>query len=613
MCGIFGVVPAERTTIPDESAVWRSAALLEHRGPDSNGVHVAPGIGLAHTRLALLDLNPRSAQPFWDTDRKNCLVYNGEIYNFRQLRKDLENEGIDFRTTSDTEVVLNSVLHWGIEAAINRFEGMFAFAIWSAVTGEVILARDRFGIKPLFLAYTGQNTLFTSEIQALRGWMEPKGDMRTVIAYLYGSGGPTKGQTFIEDVMNVPPASIVRLRPGETPHHSTYFQLGEFWNEESWSRLAGAKTKALVDEVESALMSSVQSQLVADAPVGVLCSGGVDSSLILAMAARTHTDLKVFHANVVGPKSETAAANRLATHLGLDLEVVEVYDDDFIELLPKLSRHTGSPFHLTPHSVPFYRVSQLVRDSGVKAVLSGEGADEAYLGYPWLVGSRKKSSGLADIAPSKTQMSPVADLLTGMLERFEVESDHESNESSLLAINGIDRRRVLQSLGLMNANLRALLHRNDAMGMAASIESRFPYLDTQLIRHAINLPPSSKIRRGPFPTDRRHPLIIDKWILRRVADRYIPKGLSRRAKIPFSTSAYRRLQIDPRLFVGGFLDDYLRMDLGHYERLVKHADKTLQSKLVHLETWGRVMVRGEDDNSVGTELKRWVTVLPTSV
>lgn len=177
MCGIFGVVPAERATIPDESAVWRSAALLRHRGPDSSGVHVAPGIGLAHTRLALLDLNPRSAQPFWDNDREYCLIYNGEIYNYRQLRDELENDGIEFRTTSDTEVVLKSVLHWGIETAVNRFEGMFAFAIWTTATGDLVLARDRFGIKPLFLATTDQHTLFASEIQALRGWMEPKADM----------------------------------------------------------------------------------------------------------------------------------------------------------------------------------------------------------------------------------------------------------------------------------------------------------------------------------------------------------------------------------------------------------------------------------------------------
>ena len=611
MCGIFGVVPTDRAAIPDESAVRRTAELLRHRGPDGSGVHVAPGIGLAHTRLALLDLNPRSAQPFWDNNREHCLVYNGEIYNFKQLRDELENDGIEFRTTSDTEVVLKSVLHWGIETAVQRFEGMFAFAIWSSATGELVLARDRFGIKPLFLATTGQHTLFTSEIHALREWVEPKADMRTVMAFLYGSGGPTKGQTFIENVVNVPPASIVRLRPGEAPRHSSYFQLGEFWDEETWSRLALTKPEARVDQMEDTLMSSVEKQLVADARVGVLCSGGVDSSLILALAAKSHTDLKVFHANVVGPASETEAATRLARHLGLDLAVVEVHDDDFIELLPSLSRHTGSPFHLTPHSVPFYRVSQLVRDSGVKAVLSGEGADEAYLGYPWLARSQKRTSDNA-VTPSRTTMSPTADLLTSMLEHFDIESEHEDNESLILAIDDADRWRVLQSLDLMNSNLRALLHRNDAMGMAASIESRFPYLDTELIRHAINLPPKTKIRLGLSSRDRRHPLFVDKWILRKVADRHLPKGLSRRAKVPFATSAYRRLQIDPKFFLGGFLDEYLRLDLSRYERFLEHADKTLQSKIVHLETWGRVMIRGEEDHAVGTDLKRSVTVLPTS-
>lgn len=136
-----------------------------------------------------------------------------------------------------------------------------------------------------------------------------------------GRPGPRGGQSFIQNVVNVPPASIIRLRPGEAPRHSTYFQLGEFSDEASWSRLAKAETEALVDEVEDTLMSSVEKQLVGDAPVGLVCSGGVDSSVILAMAAKTHTDLKVFHANVVGPTSETTAATRLSRHLGLDLGV----------------------------------------------------------------------------------------------------------------------------------------------------------------------------------------------------------------------------------------------------------------------------------------------------
>lgn len=339
MCGIFGVVPASTDVTPDELLLRQSARRLTHRGPDSDGVYVSRGIGLAQTRLALLDLNPRASQPFWDDSKTTCIVYNGEVYNFAALRSELARLGLSFRTTSDTEVVLKAIGQWGVDEAVSRLEGMFAFAVWNADMRELTLVRDRFGIKPLLLARAGHQLIFTSEAGALRPWMSLRPDLRSVYAFLCGSGGPVSGQTFIEDVSYVPPGSIVRLRPGRPPSVSQYFEMAELRDPLIAARSGGSSEESLIDTVESLLSESVEQQLIADASVGVLCSGGIDSSLILALAAKRHRDVAVFHADVVGPGSERGPASALAAHLGLDLQVVEVRDDDFIELLPKLSRH----------------------------------------------------------------------------------------------------------------------------------------------------------------------------------------------------------------------------------------------------------------------------------
>jgi asparagine synthase (glutamine-hydrolysing) len=367
------------------------------------------------------------------------------------------------------------------------------------------------------------------------------------------------------------------------------------------------------------LHQSVEDQLIADARVGVLCSGGVDSSLMLAMAARSHDNLAVFHADVVGPTSEYDAAKDLAGHLGLDLQVTKVQDGDFIDLLPALTRHHGSPYLVNPHSVPFYRVSQLVRDSGVKAVLSGEGADEAFLGYAWAVpGRTQRRSHRVASNPSRTLLaqpgrrgSPNArlvDLMTAMLEVFTTDEEHSANVSAV-ADGTYEGTIPVQTLDLLHANLRGLLHRNDTMGMAASVESRFPFLDTRLVECAVNLPARAKMRRRFHLHDRQHPLTLDKWVIRKVADRYLPRQLSRRPKVPFATTAYGRLVVSPGLFDNGFLADLFNLGRPQIEYLLEQIGSRV-SRLVHLETWGRVYALEESDDLVLQKLRDNVSLSP---
>lgn len=384
MCGIFGVVWHAVDSIPDEFRLKETARLLSHRGPDSYDIYNDRGIGLVHTRLSLVDLSTNSNQPFWDKQKRYCLVYNGEIYNFKQLRIQLEQRGIKFRTTSDTEVLLESVIEWGIEAILPKLEGMFAFALYDAVEKTLVLARDRFGIKPLFIGDNDETFLFASEIQAMRPWISLKPDQLSISSFLQGFDGPTRGSSFFEGVKILPPGTLVKLRRGESAQYSKFFSLSDFWSQEEAEKLRQLKPQQMVDLVDRYLFESVQKQMFADAQVGALCSGGVDSSLIMAMASQYHNNLAIFHANVVGPNSEFDAAAKLAKHLKLDLKTVEVRDRDFIDLMPDVMEHYGYPFYRIPQSVPLLMVSRLIQNNKVKAVLTGEGADECYLGYTWL-------------------------------------------------------------------------------------------------------------------------------------------------------------------------------------------------------------------------------------
>lgn len=618
MCGIFGVIQISgEMIVPDQDRLASTAADMEHRGPDDRGIHFEAGFGTAHTRLSLLDLNPRSAQPFWDADRRFCLVYNGEVYNFRELRRALESEGVEFRTTSDTEVVLHALIRWGVAEALPLLEGMFSLAFWDTQTRQLHLARDRFGIKPMFLKQDAGRLLFASEISLFQRWVELEPDMRTVTAFLYGSGGPTSGRSFFEGVSQLRPGTVVHVDQAGTVTETRFAVLSDMWDRDVHEELQAKSDDEHIETVERLLGESIEQQLIADARVGVLCSGGVDSSLMLALASKSHDDLAVFHADVVGRTSEYEAAASLAKHLGLDLEVVRVTDDDFIDLLPKLTLHNSSPFHLNPHSVPFFKVAELVRDSGVKAVLSGEGADEAYLGYPWSAPDRfMRKQNRSSHHPSRTRLDDgdggparQVDLLGGMLEGFTTELDHETNLAAVGA-QGEERDRAVETLDLLHSNLQGLLHRNDTMGMAASVESRFPFLDTALMTNAVNLPARLKIRRGLNLRDRRHPWHIDKWVLRQVADRHLPEELSRRKKIPFSTTAYERVEPSLGFFADGFVSDLFGLTDDTFGYWLERIDQRLRSKLVHLESWGRVFFRDESPESVGDHLRTHVTLRP---
>ncbi|MGH7797425.1 MAG: asparagine synthase (glutamine-hydrolyzing) [Candidatus Binatia bacterium] len=646
MCGIFGILRHNSERLLDSRRVAMSAGLLRHRGPDHEGVYADEGIGLAHTRLSLLDLHSRSNQPCWDSQRRYGLVYNGEIYNYRELRKELEEHGRQFKTTSDTEVLLECLVHHGIEATLPRLEGMFAFALYDRHEGLLTLARDRFGIKPLYVYDQQESFMFASEIEAMRPWLEFEPDLLSISSYLQGPAdhrqqGPANGFPFFKHIKIVAPGSVITVQRGRQARYSRFFSLGEFWDEGEVERLARLKPSQVADEVEEMLLKSIKTQLLADAPVGAFCSGGIDSSIIVAMASRFHNNLAIFHADVIGATSEHDAAAALAKHLRLDLKTVQVVDQDSIEMMPEVMAHYGYPFTLHPESVPFLMVSRLAQSHGIKAVLTGEGADECYIGYAstifdlrkfirglpvrsyhafpklikllWGGNFRGLPGALRSLAPDAPRpfkpaaLAPVASLQY----RFERELEHEEicGHIQRCTHKQADDKQV-KSPDLMSYLLRTLLHRNDCLGMAASIEARFPFLDSRLVKLAINMPYRCKVRFSPTVLEREHFFLRDKWVLRKVAERYLPAALPQRKKRGFPINAHARMEIASKFFEGSFVADLFDLDRKAARYLLDHAGRELKKRLLHLEVWAHVCLHGAPRNKILAKLRNHVRLRP---
>jgi len=593
---------------------------MSHRGPDGSGFHAEVGVALAHTRLSLVDLNERSNQPMWDSTGRYCLVYNGELYDYQGLQGELAERGVRFRTTSDTEVLLEALVHLGVEEALDRVDGMFAFGLYDVRERSLVLARDRFGIKPLFIHDGPESFLFASSVEALRPWLELRPDPLTVSAYLHGFNGPTSGRSFYEGVQIVPPGALVRVDLGGRARVSQCLTLKELVDPEASAELAGRSRSELVDEVEALLLESVRSQLSADAPVGAFCSGGVDSSLIVAMAARLHGDLRLFHADIEGPLSERSAAESLANHLGLELAVAPVRDRDFVDSIPDAVEHFGAPF-VNPTLIPIHRVSRLVHDRGVKAVLTGEASDECFLGYPWLAPNipgaarravRRLLPGVLG-APKTGASGGGIDhgLVTGLSNGFEAaHGPVEFEEDGVLATYHATSAPGLTSSGELSYILRTLLYRNDTMGMASGVECRFPFLDRRLVTMSAHLPVDCKVRFSPFGWDRRHPLYQDKWIIRQIAARYVPVRLSHRKKGMFPTNAFRRMRIADGFFGDSFTAEFYGLSRSRMRSFLDRAEGPLRLRLMLLESWAHRCIRECPREALDARLSAHVEVVP---
>jgi asparagine synthase (glutamine-hydrolysing) len=534
------------------------ARTLAHRGPDGEGVHVFPGGGFGHRRLAILDLSADGAQPMSSADGTVWVVFNGEIYNFVEIRTRLEARGHRFRSRSDTEVIIEAWREWG-EHCIAKLDGMFAIALWDNRTRQLLLARDRTGKKPLYVYEDGKKLVFASEIKAIlahpevntREWPE------AAVQFLSHGYVPTP-HTFYAQIRKAKPATYEVLDWGkrETRENQYWeFPLGRerrVKTEDDW--------REVEHEVRRLLFAAVKRRMVADVPVGAFLSGGIDSSLVVAaMASQSSRPIKTFSIGFEGASEfdETRYARMVADRYGTEHTEFKVKADAF-DLAEKLAWHFDEPFG-DSSCIPTYIVSKLTREAGCSVALTGDGGDEAFAGYP-----RFTAAAVAERVPqflrslihrvtSTATERPGDARVWWRTHRFVNRASRDLPDRlrswmTLYAPAELQRRTdvafsaspialgeryrqlfdeavrlgadTLNQILFINARTYLLDDLNvkvDRAAMAASLECRSPFLDTALLEYAFSLPAHVKIRG----TDR-------KYILKRAfADLLVPEATYR--------------------------------------------------------------------------------------
>ena len=525
---------------------------MRHRGPDDCGVWHAPLAAFGHRRLSIIDLTPGGRQPMADPRQRVHIAFNGEIYNFRELRAELESGGAVFRTSSDTEVILQAYRWWG-ESFVERLGGMFALALFDEDLQTLFLARDRAGEKPLFCWRSSEGIVFASELKALFAWPEFPRRMRTDAVEHYFAYGYVPGDLCILE-------GVQKIRPG---HIARYGADDGEWSDRAYWTLPkyadGSATAAeLEQELEHLLEAAVRRQLVADVPVAILLSGGVDSSLVTAMAARARSHVKTF--TVTFPShpthDEAPYARLVARHFGTDHTELEASDAS-PDLLARLARQYDEPM-ADSSMIPTYLVSAAIRPHATVA-LGGDGGDELFAGYPHYTYIQRLDRVRRMVpSPLRRAVSRAAKALPpGVRGRGYLMSLARDARDGLSSINLFfdqgQRRELLRiaspngatspevykvalaegAHSLLDAAQRAdflsymvddILVKVDRASMLASLETRAPFLDPAVIELAF----------GRVPDSLKADLRQRKILPRRLASRLLPKELDLRRKQGFS-------------------------------------------------------------------------------
>jgi asparagine synthase (glutamine-hydrolysing) len=531
MCGICGHVGAQI----DASAARLMVESLNHRGPDGCGYWTNEMAALGHTRLAIIDLSRAGDQPMISRDGRFILVYNGEIYNYRELRQDLQQQGERFHSTSDSEVVLHGYRRWGTDVVAN-LRGMFAFAIWDDLRQQLFLARDRIGIKPLFYSCLNPGLMFGSEIKALLAHPGFKRTMNPVAVNSYLELGYVPGpMTVFEGIRALEPGSW--LVYGEQG-----LRIQSYWTPDFTSNGTGGRESELLEQLDQRLNDAVRSHLVADVPVGAFLSGGIDSSLVCAVAQRHMTEqLRTFTIGFDGGGDERRYARLVAAHIGSNHHEA-VATPDIVAELPRLVKHLEQPL-FDNSALPTHLVSQAARQH-VKVVLSGDGGDEPFAGYEWTRRALSLPRFPVSWQPAGWRWAYRCGLV-GLAQRLAYDLTHSANdryerrvsvsaalrfwlcrpeflsscaeipESSTAGLLNRapvrDRRDRFVFIDLCRYLPDDVLFKVDRMSMAHSLEVRVPLLDHLLLEWVLSLPFDLRFRYGR-----------GKYLLRQLAARYLP-------------------------------------------------------------------------------------------
>ena len=580
MCGIAGFWQVKRGDEDPADILRRMHAALIHRGPDDSGIfHDAKsGVGLAFARLAILDLSPSGHQPMDSASGRYTIVFNGEVYNFEDIRAELG--AGRWRSHSDTEVMLEAIERWGLDAAVQRFAGMFAFALWDRQERSLCLVRDRLGIKPLYYGRVGADFVFASELKAIRQYPDFAGEIdRDALALYTQFACVPQAHCIYRGLHKLPAGHYLVLRHGDAePELRQYWSAADAARRGVQNPFTGSDEEA-VAELERQLLSAVRLRMIADVPLGAFLSGGIDSSTVVAlMQAQSTRPVKTFTIGFhEAAYNEAAHAKNVATHLGTDHTELYLTPQDALNVVPLLPAMYDEPF-ADESQIPTYLVSKLARGS-VTVSLSGDGGDELFGGYNRYVFTRKlwnamKMSprsfrgavgkwlggiaprhidrvfeGLGGLLPRSMRLSNPGDKIQKLAAFLEAGSPAEIYLQSLsqwrhpaelvLQASGPEPATVRDSIAaatwlpnveesmmltdLVNYLPDDILTKVDRASMAVSLEARVPILDHRVVEFAWRLPLHMKIRGG-----------VSKWILRQVLYRHVPQELLERPKMGFS-------------------------------------------------------------------------------
>lgn len=616
MCGIAGVLMRAGRRA-ETGSLEAMIAVIGHRGPDDAAVVVDGGVGLAAARLSILDLTDAGAQPFGDDH--HALVYNGEIYNHAALADRLERAGVTLRGRSDTEVVFHAVRLWGVEDTLPLLQGMFAFAFADLDRQCVWLARDRLGVKPLLWCEADDGLAWASEAKALGTLRALRPDPVQTTFALTGQVDRSPRRTLFEGVHQLPPGHLLFARAGARPQVVSWWSASDEVDPSLHAELAGRDPDRLASDLDELLQAAVSRMTVSDAPVGALLSGGVDSSLIASMAAAQAEPPALFTADVGGQRSERPAAESTAAHLGQELVVSAFPREAMLDDWARATWHLEAPMVTHVNALPFGRVAQAAHVHGMKSVLTGEGADELFFGYTESASMRYRHV-LATGTRARTWASrrfpgpygPVlaprgasqADFVAEVVGHFERTDLESASGEAFGFLPPRDAERHGQVLVWLGEHLVTLLHRNDAMGMATSVEARFPYLDEEVVRFGINLPVKAKLESSRRVESFKHPFVINKAILRRVAARRLPASIAHRPKAGFPMYGHHFLRVDRDFWVDGYVADLLGLPERAIARLGSEVDPYLAAKLASVEVFGRLFAHHEPIESVTDHIRR---------
>jgi len=609
MCGIAGFFTPDAVVTPQETFALsqKMGQSLYHRGPDGGDswVDASCGLGLAHRRLAIIDLSEAGHQPMTSHDGRFVMVYNGEVYNSDDLRPELEAQGHQFNGHSDSEVILNGFAQWGIEATVKRLIGMFAIALWDKREQCLYLIRDRLGIKPLYWYLNDKTLLFASELKAFHQHpgFEKKIDRQSVSSYLRHNCIPAPYSIY-ENTQKLRAGHILRLDRDLHPVIRAFWSMDDVVGQDQtdMSRLEA------IEELDKLARDAVKRRMVSDVPLGAFLSGGIDSSLVAAlMQAQSSNPVKTFSIGFEDQGyNEAVHAAEVAKHLGTDHTELYVTPTEARDVIASLPDFYDEPF-ADSSQIPTYLVSKMTRNH-VTVALSGDGGDELFGGYNRYFLAQKYAKTIFTLPPalrkiaagtlnafppafwdnvfhlvpkSKRPAQPsnkiqkLAGLLGGDLDDLYPHLVSHWGEPDKLVLGATERRdgpiwserskslvpdliERMQYLDVLTYLPDDILTKVDRASMAVSLEARVPLLDHRLVEFAWRLPKEYKIHDGQ-----------GKWILRQVLYKYVPKELIERPKMGFGVP----------------IDQWLRGPLKDWAGDLLHMDNDLLDKRLILQKW----------------------------